>query len=58
MSTMGKNRLHALMLMNVDMNILDNVNLTDAAHDSVGRKDNCKQTFRHFSSNYSQYIND
>ena len=53
MSTMGKNRLHALMLMNVDMNILDNVNLADAAHDSVGRKDNCKQTFRHFSSNYS-----
>ena len=53
MSTMGKNRLHALMLIHVDMNILDNVNLAHVAHDSVGRKDNCKQTFRHFSLKYS-----
>ena len=42
---MGNNRLHALMLMDVYMNILGNINLADVAHDSFDRKDSRKQTF-------------
>ena len=45
---MGNNRLHALMLMHVHINILNNINLANVAPDSVDRKDSRKQTFRHF----------
>ena len=53
---MRNNRLHALMLMLVPMNLLDKINLADVANDSVNRKDTSKQAFRHFSQNYSYYI--
>ena len=46
-STMGNNRLHALMLVNVHNNILDNINLADIANQFVDRKDRYKQTCRH-----------
>ena len=52
-STMGNYRLHALMLMHVHNNILDHINLADAANHFVNRKDSRKQTFRHLSQNYS-----
>ena len=52
-STMGNNRLYALMLENVHINILDNINLADVANQFVDRKDSSKQTFRYFSQNYS-----
>ena len=41
------------MLAQVKNNILDNVNLADVANRFVNRKDSRKQTFRHFSQNYS-----
>lgn len=47
-SIMGNNRLHALMLLYVRKNILDNINL-----EKMYRKDSRKQIFRHFSQNYS-----
>ena len=47
---MGNNRLHALMLMHVHKNILDNINLADVAKDFVDRKDSHKQTFGQFFS--------
>ena len=40
--TMGNNRLHALMLVHVHKNILDNINLADVANEFVDRKDSCK----------------
>ena len=52
-STMENNRLHALMLVHVHNNILNNINLADVANQFVDRKDNHKQTFRHLSQNYS-----
>ena len=48
---MRNNRLHALMLMHVNivhMNIFDNIDLADVAHDPVDRNNSRKQTFRHF----------
>ena len=50
---MENNRLHALMLVHVHNNILNNINLADVANQFVDRKDNHKQTFRHLSQNYS-----
>ena len=38
-SIMGNNRLHALMLVHVHKNILDNMNLADVANEFVDRKD-------------------
>ena len=52
-STMGNNQLHALMLVHVHNNILDNFNLDDVANQSVDRKNKRQQTFRHLSENYS-----
>ena len=52
-SAIGHNRLHPLMLMHVHKNILDNIILADVTNEFVDRKDNCKQTFRHFSQNHS-----
>ena len=52
-STMGNKRLHALMLVYVHNNILNNINLADVANQFVDRKDSHKQTFRHLSQNYS-----
>ena len=51
-STMRNNRLHALMLVHVHNNVLDNINLGDVANQFVDRKDRRKQTFRHLSQNY------
>ena len=51
-TTWGNNRLHALMLVHVHINIVDNINLADFANQFVERKDNRKQTFGHFSQNY------
>ena len=51
-STMGNNRLPALMLVHVHNNILDNINLADVANQFADRKDRRKQTFRHLSQNY------
>ena len=42
--------------MHVHKNILDNINIADVANEFVDRKDSRKQTFGHFSQNYSQYI--
>ena len=44
-STMGNNRLYALMLVHVHNNILDNINLADVANQFVDRKDRRKQRF-------------
>ena len=44
-STMGNNRLYALMLVYVHNNILDNINLADVANQFVDRKDRRKQRF-------------
>ena len=52
-STMGNNRLPALMLVHVENNILDNINLADVGNQFVDRKESRKQTFRHLSQNYS-----
>ena len=52
-STMENNRLHALMLMHVHKNILDNINLAYVANEFVDRRDSRKQTFGHFSQNDS-----
>ena len=49
---MGNNRLHALMLVHVHHNILDNISLADVANQFVDRKDRRKQSFRHLSQNY------
>ena len=51
-STMRNKRLHALMLVHVHNNVLDNINLGDVANQFVDRKDRRKQTFRHLSQNY------
>ena len=51
-STMGNNRLHALMLVHVHIDILDNINLADVANQFADRKDSRKQTSGHFSQNY------
>ena len=53
---MGNNRLHALMLMYVHKNILDNINLADVAHEFVDRKDSRKQTLGRFSQNFSLWL--
>ena len=50
---MGKTRLHALMLVYVYINFLDNINLADTANQFVDVKDSRKQTFGHLSQNYS-----
>ena len=50
---MEDNRLRALILVHVRKNILDNINLANVANEFVDRKDIRKQTFRHFSQNYS-----
>ena len=52
-STMGNNRLHALMLVHVHINNPNNINLADVANQFVDRKYSRKQTFRHYSQNYS-----
>ena len=39
---MRNNQLHALILMHVYMNILDNINLANVEHNSVDRKDSRK----------------
>ena len=57
-STMGNNRLHALMLVHVLNNILDNINLADVANQFVDRQDRRKQTFRHLSQNYLLELSD
>ena len=41
-STIGKNRLHALILVHFHKNVLDNINLADVANEFVGRKDSHK----------------
>ena len=43
-STIGNNRLHALILVHVQKNILDNVNLADIANEFVDRRDSRKKT--------------
>ena len=50
---MGNNRLHALILVHVHKNIVDNINLADVANEFVDKKDSRKQTFRYFSHNHS-----
>ena len=45
--------MHALMLMHVHKNIVDNKNLADVANEYVDRKNSRKQTFRQSSQNYS-----
>ena len=50
---MRKNRLHTLILVHVHKNILDNINLADAANEFVDKKYSHKQTFKHFSQNHS-----
>ena len=52
-STMGNNLLHALMLVHVYNNILDNIKLADARNQFFERKGSRKQTFRYLSQNYS-----
>ena len=53
-STMGSNRLHALiMLMHIHKNILDNINLADVANEFVDKRESQKQTFGYFSQNDS-----
>ena len=49
---MAINRLHALMLVHVHSNILDNINLADVANQFLDRKNRRKQTFRHLCQNY------
>ena len=49
---MGNNRLHALILVHVHINIVNNINLADAANQFVVSKESHKQTFGHFSQNY------
>ena len=39
---MGNNRLHALILVHVHKNILENINLADVANEFVDRKDSRK----------------
>ena len=51
-STMGNNRLNALMLVCVYNNILDNINLADVPNEFADGKDRRKQLFRHLSQNY------
>ena len=51
-STMGNNRLHALMLVLFHNNILDKVNLAVVVNHFVNIKDRRKQTFRYFSQGY------
>ena len=51
-TTWGNNRPHALMLVHVHINIVDNINLADAVNQFVDSKESQKQTFRHFSQNY------
>ena len=41
------NRLHAIILVHVHKNILDNINLADVANEFLDRKDSPKQTFKH-----------
>ena len=41
------------MLVHIQINILDNINLADVENQSVDRKDNRRQSFGHFSQNYS-----
>ena len=41
------------MLVRVQNTILDNINLAYVANQFLDRKDSRKQTFRHFSQNYS-----
>ena len=41
------------MFMHVHKNILDNYNLADIPNEFAERKHTRKQTFRHFSHNYS-----
>ena len=48
----GNNRLHALMLVHVHNNILDDINLADVANQFVDRKNSRKQTFRHVTVYY------
>ena len=50
---MENNRLHALRLVHVHNNSLNNINLADVANQFVDRKDSHKQTFRYLSQNYS-----
>ena len=50
---MGNNQLHALMLMHVHKNSLDNINLAYVANEFVDKRDSLKQTFGHFSQNDS-----
>ena len=50
-STIGKNRLHTVMLVYVHNNVLDNINLAYVANQFVDRKDRLKQTLRHLSQN-------
>ena len=45
--------LHALMLVHVHINIQDNINLADVANQFVNRKESRKETFKHFSHDYS-----
>ena len=49
---MGNSQLYALMLMHVHKNVLDNINLAVKKYFD-DRKESCKQTFGHFSQNYS-----
>ena len=44
---------HALMLMHVHKNVLDNINLADVANELVDRKHSRKLIFKYFSHNYS-----
>ena len=41
------------MLVYVHINILDNINLADVVNQFVDMKDSRKQTYGHFSQNYS-----
>ena len=43
------------MLGHIHKNIPDNINLADVANKFVDREDISKQTFRHFSQNFSLF---
>ena len=52
-STMGNNRLHALILMHAHKNILEKINLAYITNEFVDRKGSRKQILGDFCQNYS-----
>ena len=52
-SSTGNNQLHALILVHVHKNILNNINVADVVSEFFDKNDSRKQTFGHFSQNHS-----